>query len=113
MKKLMRALLVIPAVVALAAVLYLHASPAQQSPASDPQACAIDQGSDVHSTAASCGRCGDGQCVPQCGETASSCPQDCGTTTAASCGRCGDGQCVPQCGETAQSCPQDCGTTSL
>ncbi len=25
-----------------------------------------------------CGRCGDGSCVRQCGETATSCPADCG-----------------------------------
>jgi hypothetical protein len=25
-----------------------------------------------------CGRCGDGQCVKSCGETATSCPKDCG-----------------------------------
>lgn len=25
-----------------------------------------------------CGKCGDGRCVPQCGETATSCPVDCG-----------------------------------
>jgi hypothetical protein len=25
-----------------------------------------------------CGRCGDGQCVKSCGETATSCPRDCG-----------------------------------
>lgn len=28
--------------------------------------------------AARCGKCGDGRCVPQCGETAQSCPVDCG-----------------------------------
>lgn len=28
--------------------------------------------------AARCGRCGDGQCVKSCGETATSCPADCG-----------------------------------
>ena len=35
-----------------------------------------------------CGRCGDGQCVKSCGETALSCPADCGGTpqpSAASC----------------------------
>ena len=32
--------------------------------------------------AARCGKCGDGQCVPQCGETAESCPRDCGTPSA-------------------------------
>lgn len=26
-----------------------------------------------------CGRCGDLYCAKQCGETAKSCPQDCGT----------------------------------
>jgi hypothetical protein len=25
-----------------------------------------------------CGKCGDGACVRQCGETAQSCPADCG-----------------------------------
>ncbi len=25
-----------------------------------------------------CGKCGDGTCVRQCGETATSCPADCG-----------------------------------
>jgi hypothetical protein len=29
-------------------------------------------------TARACGRCGDGQCVKSCGETATSCPADCG-----------------------------------
>lgn len=29
-------------------------------------------------TAGACGRCGDGQCVKSCGETAQSCPRDCG-----------------------------------
>jgi hypothetical protein len=29
-------------------------------------------------TAAACGRCGDRQCVKSCGETATSCPIDCG-----------------------------------
>ncbi len=28
---------------------------------------------------ARCGRCGDGQCVASCGETAQNCPIDCGT----------------------------------
>jgi hypothetical protein len=28
---------------------------------------------------AMCGRCGDGYCAKQCGETAVSCPADCGT----------------------------------
>jgi hypothetical protein len=27
---------------------------------------------------ARCGKCGDGQCVASCGETAESCPRDCG-----------------------------------
>lgn len=29
-------------------------------------------------SSARCGRCGDGQCVKSCGETALSCPVDCG-----------------------------------
>jgi len=60
-----------------------------------------------------CGRCGDGQCVKSCGETATSCPQDCGVESIQLvCGKCGDGRCTPQCGETAQSCPKDCGVES-
>jgi hypothetical protein len=31
---------------------------------------------------AMCGRCGDGACVRQCGETATSCPADCGGVVA-------------------------------
>lgn len=69
--------------------------------------------------AARCGRCGDGACVKSCGETALSCPVDCGgvpqpsvaTNQAAveACGSCGDGWCVAMCGETAENCPSDCG----
>lgn len=36
-------------------------------------------GSQDRVTAARCGKCGDGQCVRQCGETPESCPVDCGT----------------------------------
>ncbi len=64
---------------------------------------------------ARCGKCGDNYCNPRCGETATSCPRDCGGTTtsvAAACGKCGDGYCNPRCGETATSCPRDCGVTS-
>lgn len=67
-----------------------------------------------------CGRCGDGSCVKSCGETAQSCPIDCGgvpqpsltaveAAQAPACGRCGDGWCVEMCGETAANCPSDCG----
>jgi hypothetical protein len=78
----------------------------------DAQALALANSTDRD--AAFCGRCGDGFCNPRCGETATSCPLDCGATTsiAASCGRCGDGFCNPHCGETATSCPSDCGVTS-
>jgi hypothetical protein len=31
--------------------------------------------------APACGKCGDRVCVPQCGETATSCPKDCGGST--------------------------------
>lgn len=61
------------------------------------------------SATAACGKCGDGYCAKQCGETAQSCPKDCGTVERLACGKCGDGRCTPQCGETAQSCPKDCG----
>ena len=69
---------------------------------------------DPADTVAACGKCGDNYCNPRCGETATSCPRDCGgggPTTVASnaCGKCGDGYCNPRCGETATSCPRDCG----
>ncbi len=67
---------------------------------------------------ARCGKCGDNYCNPRCGETATSCPRDCGGTTSAveqqaaagACGKCGDNVCNPRCGETATSCPKDCGS---
>jgi hypothetical protein len=31
--------------------------------------------------ASACGKCGDGYCNPRCGETATSCPRDCGVTS--------------------------------
>jgi hypothetical protein len=70
------------------------------------KACATAQ-----TATAACGKCGDGRCTPQCGETAESCPKDCGvvSTELAACGKCGDGRCTPQCGETSLSCPKDCG----
>lgn len=30
---------------------------------------------------AACGKCGDGYCNPRCGETATSCPRDCGVSS--------------------------------
>jgi len=47
--------------------------------------------------------CGDGSCDG--GETAATCPADCGTTGSV----CGDGAC--DAGETAATCPADCGST--
>ena len=71
---------------------------------------------DAADSVAACGKCGDNYCNPRCGETATSCPRDCGgggTTVAANaCGKCGDGYCNPRCGETATSCPRDCGGTT-
>ena len=32
-------------------------------------------------SASACGKCGDGRCTPQCGETSTSCPKDCGVTS--------------------------------
>lgn len=64
---------------------------------------------------AACGKCGDGYCAKQCGETARSCPKDCGVVEESIqlvCGKCGDGKCTPQCGENPQSCPKDCGVES-
>jgi uncharacterized low-complexity protein len=60
---------------------------------------------------AACGKCGDGYCNKRCGETAASCPRDCGVSSESmlvACGRCGDGYCAKQCGENAASCPKDC-----
>ncbi len=67
--------------------------------------------------ASACGKCGDNYCNPRCGETATSCPRDCGgggetSVAATACGKCGDGYCNPRCGETATSCAKDCGTAS-
>lgn len=87
--------------------------------ASTPMAVAGDSALDkpcattTTTAVAVCGRCGDGQCVRSCGETAQSCPRDCGVESIKlACGKCGDGRCTPQCGETAASCPKDCGVTS-
>lgn len=38
---------------------------------------------DATASAAACGKCGDGYCNPRCGETAKSCPRDCGGVTSA------------------------------
>ncbi len=86
---------------------------AQSGLVDDDRVAALCTSDDGVETAAACGKCGDGYCNPRCGETASSCPRDCGATTlaAAGCGRCGDGYCSPSC-ETAASCPKDCGNTS-
>ncbi|MEO7672571.1 MAG: hypothetical protein ABIU09_00660 [Pyrinomonadaceae bacterium] len=35
-------------------------------------------GSDACEIAGGCGKCGDGYCAKQCGETATTCPRDCG-----------------------------------
>lgn len=69
---------------------------------------------DTTQTAAACGKCGDGFCAAQCGETAANCPKDCGVVEAVllACGKCGDGTCTPQCGESSTSCPKDCGVES-
>lgn len=71
------------------------------------------QNGECATTTAACGKCGDGYCAKQCGETAKSCPADCGVETQLlACEKCGDGRCTPQCGETATSCPKDCGVES-
>ncbi len=41
---------------------------------------ACENGRDI--AAATCGKCGDGYCNPRCGETAKTCPRDCGVTSA-------------------------------
>jgi hypothetical protein len=90
----------------------LQVARSDQDSAADPQPSALVQTTD--GDAAFCGQCGDGFCNPRCGETAKSCPLDCGSTTslAVFCGRCGDGSCNPSCGETSTSCPRDCGVVS-
>lgn len=40
--------------------------------------CPADCAPQTKVAAARCGKCGDGQCVRQCGETAETCPVDCG-----------------------------------
>lgn len=78
MKKYLRALLIVPAAAALAVVLYFHSAPVESSPSTDAQECVItDEGAATDPTAVQCGRCGDGHCTPQCGETALNCPADC------------------------------------
>ena len=78
-----------------------------------PDDAAVSMSSEALGGAPACGKCGDGYCNPRCGETATSCPRDCGGTTSAAppCGKCGDGYCNPRCGETATSCPRDCAAT--
>ncbi len=36
------------------------------------------QGSEHQPPTPACSKCGDGYCAKQCGETATSCPKDCG-----------------------------------
>ena len=38
--------------------------------------------------AARCGKCGDGQCVASCGETAQTCPRDCGVPSTSATAQC-------------------------
>ncbi len=72
-----------------------------------------------------CGKCGDGYCNKRCGETALSCPKDCGSVEGSiqeeriqaepiqakpiqlACAKCGDGVCARSC-ENERSCPKDC-----
>ncbi len=42
-----------------------------------------------------CGKCGDGTCVPQCGETALSCPVDCGGSETSSATETKPAKCEP------------------
>ena len=46
-----------------------------------PEARQADEQSVIDSvdSQGACSRCGDGYCAKQCGETATSCPRDCGT----------------------------------
>jgi hypothetical protein len=39
---------------------------------------------------ARCGKCGDGQCVASCGETAQTCPRDCGVPSESLVKQCGE-----------------------
>jgi hypothetical protein len=43
-----------------------------------------------------CGRCGDGQCVASCGETAQSCPRDCGVPAESSASTCVKAEAKPK-----------------
>jgi 3D (Asp-Asp-Asp) domain-containing protein len=69
-----------------------------------------DAGETASSCPADCGGsvapvCGDGRC--DAGETAAACPADCGSSAAP---LCGDGRC--DAGETAAACPADCGSSA-
>jgi hypothetical protein len=43
--------------------------------------CVAEVADDAANAEPMCGKCGDGYCNPRCGETATSCPKDCGGTS--------------------------------
>ena len=53
----------------------------EQDTATDSVQCMSTMTNDGLGEQAMCGKCGDGFCNPHCGETATSCPADCGGTT--------------------------------
>lgn len=81
MKRIAHLLVLVPMTVALLVFLYTRtAATAEPSPSAEPQQCSIESTS-VESQAEPeplCGKCGDGACVRSCGETATTCPADCG-----------------------------------
>jgi hypothetical protein len=53
-----------------------------ERPSADAPAAPMCVSAEADETAdAMCGKCGDGYCNPRCGETAASCPKDCGTAS--------------------------------
>lgn len=68
--------------------------------------CPADCAPQTTASAARCGKCGDGRCVPQCGETATSCPADCGATESSAATNDSTGKCEPsKRAESAQARP--------
>ncbi len=72
MRKLM--MMVILSLVCVGLSVYAEVPASEAAPEAAVEAV---QGTENAEAVALCGRCGDGVCVPQCGENAISCPKDC------------------------------------
>jgi hypothetical protein len=67
---------VLSSAIIVAFALVPYAGPAPSSGPEGPEA--LVSGDSTPAPAPACGKCGDGYCAKQCGETAQSCPKDCG-----------------------------------